>query len=201
MSNSCLAPIFLRLLPADVPGKLCVEALIVSINQSSDMRQWYTVTKELQLASLQLCEACRRAQSVHLRVDDDIPTTLLAEVGACHVHHEGSPSSRVPRLRVRGVTWELLSLDLLSNPDDIFAEGEEMRFVGAFDSNLEVRGWTGRLSTMTLKRSPCFNQPIVGVTWPASLQQLTFGYSFNQPIAGVTWPSSLLQLTFGGGFD
>ena len=34
-----------------------------------------------------------------------------------------------------------------------------------------------------------FNHPIVGVGWPASLQQLVFGRFFNQPIAGVLWRS------------
>lgn len=42
-----------------------------------------------------------------------------------------------------------------------------------------------------------FNKPIIGVTWPGSLEQLGFGRSFNQAIEGVTWPASLQVLTFG----
>jgi len=41
-----------------------------------------------------------------------------------------------------------------------------------------------------------FNQSIVGEVWPASLQWLKFGRSFNQPISGIEWPASLQQLEF-----
>ena len=46
-----------------------------------------------------------------------------------------------------------------------------------------------------------FNQPVVEVAWPASLQQLSFGDRFHQPIAGVMWPASLQQLLFGDDFN
>ena len=41
------------------------------------------------------------------------------------------------------------------------------------------------------------NQPIAGVSWLASLKQLSFGHWFDQPIAGVVGPVSLQQLSFG----
>lgn len=41
------------------------------------------------------------------------------------------------------------------------------------------------------------------VLWPASLQQLavSFGHDFNQPIVGVESPNSLQRLAFLGGFN
>ena len=36
----------------------------------------------------------------------------------------------------------------------------------------------------------------MGVTWPNSLQSLSFGYDFNQALEGVVWPSSLQSLSF-----
>lgn len=39
-------------------------------------------------------------------------------------------------------------------------------------------------------------QVILGVYWPASLQQQSHGWKFNQPIVGIVWPSSLKQLSF-----
>lgn len=45
-----------------------------------------------------------------------------------------------------------------------------------------------------------FNQPIVGVRWPRSLRKLTFGVYFNQPIKGVSWPTSLQEIHFGRNF-
>lgn len=45
-----------------------------------------------------------------------------------------------------------------------------------------------------------FNQPIIGVRWPPSLRRLTFGVYFNQPIKGVSWPASLQEIHFGRNF-
>ena len=39
------------------------------------------------------------------------------------------------------------------------------------------------------------------MTWPASLQILTFGDRFNQNLRKVTWPAGLQNLTFGQDFD
>lgn len=47
----------------------------------------------------------------------------------------------------------------------------------------------------------CFNQPLWSVSWPPSLQELTFGADFNQTGVNFSWPPSLKQLTFGHGFN
>ncbi|CAN0446380.1 unnamed protein product, partial [Ectocarpus fasciculatus] len=39
---------------------------------------WYVSTLELQLVSLELCQACRSAQLLDVRVDEDTPPTLWA---------------------------------------------------------------------------------------------------------------------------
>jgi hypothetical protein len=36
-----------------------------------------------------------------------------------------------------------------------------------------------------------FNQPLLGVNFPASLQALTFEVYFDQPLQGVNFPASL----------
>ena len=47
-----------------------------------------------------------------------------------------------------------------------------------------------------------FNQPIVGVVWPSSLQLLlSFGNGFNQPATGIVSPASLRQPSFGRWFN
>lgn len=35
----------------------------MAVSQAFNMSQWYTVTKELQLASLRLCNACRSVRA------------------------------------------------------------------------------------------------------------------------------------------
>lgn len=159
----------------------------MAFNQAFDMRQWYIVAKELQLASLQLCKECRSAHAVHPRVDSDMPTNLLAPVDVSDASPEGNVSSWVPRLRARRVKWELPSVHLLSNPSNGFAEVEELYFGDDFNNSLEGLVWPRRLRRIEFGWSSRFNEPIDEVVWPASLQQLSFGYAFNQPIDEIAW--------------
>ena len=46
----------------------------------------------------------------------------------------------------------------------------------------------------------CFYDNLDNVTWPASLQSLTFGARFDQTVDNMTWPEGLQSLTFGGIF-
>ncbi|CAN0441526.1 unnamed protein product, partial [Ectocarpus sp. 12 AP-2014] len=51
------------------PGRAsssCLSALIVALNDTCDGTSWYTSTKELQLASLEFCTACRNYPTMHL---------------------------------------------------------------------------------------------------------------------------------------
>lgn len=59
-----------------------------------------------------------------------------------------------------------------------------------------VPKWGNLESLHRLTSGQCFNQPITGVVWPASLQHLSFGERFNQPIARVVWPAGLKQPSF-----
>ncbi|CAN0202468.1 unnamed protein product [Scytosiphon promiscuus] len=186
---------------SDPADSRCLDALVVAIDQASDMREWYTETKELLQTSLKLCEACRGAHTVHLRVDDDTPTTLLATVDAPDAQAGRGVLSRVRRPRARRVTWKLSSVELLGNPMGVWDALEELRFGVGFNTDLTVLEWPRRLRKIDFRGSSRFNRPIAGVVWPSSLQDLMFGDGFNQPIEGVTWPPSLLDLSFGADFD
>ncbi|CAN0171863.1 unnamed protein product [Scytosiphon promiscuus] len=182
-------------------GSRCLEALVVAVNQVSERSRWYTETKELQLSSLQLCEACRIAHNVHLRVHPGTPTALLAAVESPHDNADEGVLSRVPRLQARRLKWLLPSLDLLSKAEDNFAQVEELHFGDAFNSSLVLRTWPYRLRSIGFGFSSRFNQPIVEVVWPVQLQQLSFGRRFNQSVEEVEWPKSLRELKFGYKFD
>jgi len=56
---------------------------------------------------------------------------------------------------------------------------------------------TGRLCRALgqLVSGDTLNQPISGVAWPSSLQQLSFDMFFNQPIVGVVWPAFLQHVS------
>ncbi|CAN0078967.1 unnamed protein product, partial [Ectocarpus fasciculatus] len=60
-----------------------LDAITVALNLTcEEEQQWYTSTKELQLASRQFCTACRAVATLHFRVDDDTPGRLLAPADA-----------------------------------------------------------------------------------------------------------------------
>lgn len=110
-------------------------------------------------------------------------------------------SSRVPQLRARRVTWELPSTDLFSNQTHTWVDVEEVRFRSKFNRGVEVGAWLSRLTEISFTESSQFDQPIVGVVWPASLKRLVLGGSFNQSIEGVSWPASVEQIVFAGTFN
>ncbi|CAN0316357.1 unnamed protein product, partial [Ectocarpus sp. 12 AP-2014] len=67
-------------------GPIFYDALIVSLNETREGKSWYKSTKGLQLASLKFCIACRTCQTLHLKVDTEIPRRLLAAADAPPPH-------------------------------------------------------------------------------------------------------------------
>ncbi|CAM9655716.1 unnamed protein product, partial [Ectocarpus sp. 12 AP-2014] len=94
-------------------GDRCVDALVVALNQAHDgqEKRWYVSTLELQLVSLELCEACRKAETLHVRVDQDAPPCLWSSRTSPTTRSQhGSDvciSSRVPAVWAFGWTWNL----------------------------------------------------------------------------------------------
>ncbi|CAB1103084.1 unnamed protein product [Ectocarpus sp. CCAP 1310/34] len=176
--------------------KFCLEALIVALNETCDGKSWYTSTKELQLASLDFCIACRNCQTVHLNVDEQIPRRLLASADAPPPHPKRLCWTRVPRLRSRRVTWNMPTAAKLRTPIFAMTDMEYLEFGDAFGDSLEAVPWPEHLRTMEFHHDSPFDQTIELVQWPPFLQNVTFGGDFNQPIERVKFPASLQQLIF-----
>ena len=187
------------MLLADPTSAILVDAFEVVLQDTADTRQWFASTRQLQLASFELCKACRSFPTLHLRVDESTPRGLLgaAEVPAPSPGRSGS-TRLLPRLKARGVTWKLSSTARLNRPLYALAKAEFMVFGWKFDDSPEAIVWPRRLTRAVMGRR--FYDAIDAVVWPASLQRITFGYDFNQSINGILWPSSLRSLTLGG-FD
>ena len=215
-STSCL------MLPSPATGaSLCRGALTFSVNQASQEgdRCWYTSTLELQLASLELCRACRSVSTLHVLVNKDTPRRLWDPLRAPDV----PVPSRVPLVRPIGLTWTLRTdgVQLISSTpkfmsfDDDFNEPiqgvewpaslQRLSFGDRFNRPIVGVVWPASLQQLSFGRrlssGGCFNQPVMGVAWPANLQQLSFGTSFDGPIAGISWPTTLRQLSFGYMFN
>ncbi|CAM9126585.1 unnamed protein product, partial [Laminaria digitata] len=58
----------------------CVQAITVAIDQAcgGGEKTWYVSTVNLQLASLQLCRACRAVVPLHVRLGQGIPRSMWA---------------------------------------------------------------------------------------------------------------------------
>lgn len=150
--------------------------------------------------SIEFCEECRQLPTLHLRVDDGTPSTVLAAAAASSWHNSRkSVSTGVPKLRARSVEWALVSAERLRNPIDVLAEVSVMMLGSAFNDSVEAIAWPVSLHEVTF--GYVFNQPIARVRWPASLDQVVFRGAFNQRVSGIPWPGALKQLTLGGVFN
>lgn len=56
----------------------CVEAFTIALNHGcgEESKAWYASTIHLQLASLDLCRACRAFATLHVQLDDDAPRSM-----------------------------------------------------------------------------------------------------------------------------
>ncbi|CAM9551785.1 unnamed protein product, partial [Ectocarpus sp. 12 AP-2014] len=181
-------------------GNPCLDAFAVVLNNTCDGKPWFASTQELQLVSLQLCGACRAFNNVHLEANPQIPRTLLAAADAPAAHPTGLCSTRVPRLGVVSVAWNMSTATELKSPISAFAGVRYLTFGGNFDGALEGVVWPQRLKALTFSKSR-FKTPLEHVQWPASLEDLDFGLGFNLPVERVVWPASLRLLDFGEQFN
>ena len=80
------------------------------------LKQWYTSTKQLQETSLQVCATVRRLPREKLVVLDNTPPPLpMVAAGEAHPEHHGpAHGTRVPRILLRSVEWDILSTAVLT---------------------------------------------------------------------------------------
>ena len=168
-------------------------------------------TTQLQLASVDLCVACRNATTLHLTVDDHTPPRLLARADdppraqprpppRLYREDRGSYSSRVPRFRARTVFWRRGScVELRGPPIYSLIEAQVIVFGGGFDESVEGVTWPRGVKRIDFGNN--FNQSLDAATLPLCLEKLRFGRGFNKPIDGVRWPDSLRHMTFGNSFN
>lgn len=129
-------------------------------------------------------------------------------------------ATRVPVARARAVTWNL-SASALRRMGQVLSKAKRFRFGNAFNGDVRGVAWPRELKSIirfglnfdqqieevtwppSLELNSCgslvisSNQPLQGVSWPASLQDLHLPGAVGQPVAGVSWPASLRRLTIG----
>lgn len=208
----------------------CLYAFIVALSQASEGgdKRWYASILQLQLASLELCEACRSVRTLRVRVRYATPRSVWCSRQSKHRPIKRSwekcrISSRVPVGRAVSLTWGLpLGVRVRTAATELWQHLAVVGLVGSIcasslqsvtwprgprrwvlSSSAKIRigrvSWPNSLQQLWL--GYYFNQPITGVVWPTSLLELSLGCSFNQRIAGVGWPASLLELSFVYSFN
>ncbi|CAN0306423.1 unnamed protein product [Ectocarpus sp. 6 AP-2014] len=149
----------------------CLNALTVALNETCDGKSWYTSTKELQLASLEFCMACRHHQTLHLNVDAKTPRRLLAAADAPPTHQTSLACTRVPRVRARCLTWDITTAAELRIPIFAMTGVDCLEFGNDFGGSLEAVAWPRRLKRIEFLSSSPFNRPIDQVEWPESFRR------------------------------
>ncbi|CAM9376425.1 unnamed protein product [Ectocarpus fasciculatus] len=180
-----------------------IDAFIVALGCACLGKPWYTSTKELQLASLQFCLACRSAPTLRVIVDEDVPIRLLIDrVTLKHYWHSEEPNrSRVPSVQYHALntmTW-------MMPPEFLKTAGEILEHVRSLtiddDQNRAAIGAVYPRNLKVLRFGPFFNRSMKNSSLPMSLQELTFGRKFNQRLDNFSWPNSLQRVTLGTNFN
>lgn len=176
----------------------CLDAFIIALNQATHGKGWCASPKQLQLASLEFCMACRSVPTLSVSVEKDTPTRLWADAPGRETHSAKRLSStRVPVVQAHRVTWTLPA-SALRRMGDVLSKAECFNFDGDLDGDVRGVDWPASLQHLYFFR---VNTPLAGVSWPPSLQTLIFSILVNEPISEISWPASLKRLRLGLGFN
>eukprot|EP00752_Nemacystus_decipiens_P008223 g7353.t1 len=186
-----------------------LDAIIVTLNQACEGERWLASTKELQLASLQFCVACRDMPTLHLRVNRDIPDWLLTvptDAAAVNLEAPVEVEAEVGA----GVAADGGVVAMAAGKAAGARAGETVSRV----PRLRARAVTWELPSAERLSSPIdaltavevvkfaggFNDSVRSVAWPDKVRVVEFGRRFNQPMEGVAFPDSIESIAFGAMF-
>ncbi|CAM9210436.1 unnamed protein product [Sphacelaria rigidula] len=161
--------------------KLCLDALTIALNEASSWGESFLPTKQLQLASLQLCIACRCVSTLCVKFDECTPRRLWTDPGEQSStptarRMDRSHKSRVPLLRAHSVVcMSSAGADIMSRETNVQNNVRNLYFDSMFDGSLDNAVWPPRVMEVVFggrgsRKRIKFNQSITGVVWPASLQ-------------------------------
>ena len=149
----------------------CLQAFTAALNQAcgGGGKTWYVSTMNLQLASVQLCIACRAVAPLHVRLGQGIPRSMWAtDISPAQPATEVAElpvPSRVPVVQMLSATWDI-DLRTFRSSQRPCAEAPS-------------RGWRLKLSCFSVEGG------VNSVTWPVSLLKLSFGAGFNHSNDGL----------------
>eukprot|EP00435_Cladocopium_sp_Y103_P021810 s2061_g5.t1 len=104
-------------------------------------------------------------------------------------------------LLYQGVSQLMLDKTLQEQGRDISKKSAESDVWGKLQPEPAGEGVTFPSTLQSLTFGDYFDKNLEGVTFPSTLQSLTFGRNFNQKLKGMTFPRNMPNLTFGDGFN
>lgn len=182
----------------------------------------YGPHQQPQLASVDLCNACRESVPVSLTLTDRMPPSLESmffqphhpsrSLGNCADSGRGSGSggglpcclsaAHTSRLtsyqRVESIDWAAVDVpirDVVSWPKRV----QRLSFVEEFNQDLRWVLWPEGLLEMIFREG--FNMPIEGIKFPNGLTKLSLGADFDQPVENAAFPPDLTYLLLGAAFN
>lgn len=200
-----------------------IDALTVALGQASD-GTWYASTLQLQLASFEVCVACRRVRTLRVIVDERMPLSLWGNEESLDDSPNAQERRRQPLLRAAGVVWKIPSgfmVPLLSEGtllsevgwmqrDDTVSDATHLPFCKYIEQPPErllpsSRNYFKEVATVCSRESrPVKDVQILGISsWPPALRQLsvlckTRWFDFDD---WVSLPSTLEHLHLSGRFN
>ena len=203
-----------------------LDALTVALGQTSGGK-WYVSTLALQLASFEVCVACRGVRTLRVTVNTRMPLSLWGNGDPFDDTLKAQEMRRLPTLRAAAVAWTL--------PGAMFAP---VLLQAALLRDVEWMQTTGvnhvrlRSNAAALSREHNFTQLVTrvvrspriyfetmlalnkqehlasatirnprSISWPSALRQLSIGCISTERVDWAALPNSLERLALGGCFD
>lgn len=192
------------------------DILTVALGQASEGK-WYVDTLQLQLASYEVCVACRGLCTVRVRVTRRMPLTFWGDDSSIRDASVQAPQRRpLPALRVSGVSWIIpagMLVPLLSQAA-LFREVEWMQVIGVDCESLQLNSCPVRRSDDV---SQSVSQPVHSPrSYFEAVQTLlvlakhsaidasrkwhdveAHGVDSTKNISSASWPAALRHLSIG----
>lgn len=210
------------------PGSArCLNAFTIALGQASE-RKWYTSTLELQLASFEVCVACRGVRTLLVTVDEYIPLSLWDDHDSFCDPLKRPEKRRLPARRAAAVAWKMpagMLVPVLSEAA-LLRGATRMQLTGVDYGQLDFevaalsrwddlifqpvtrlvhspRSYFEAMLTFLDEDETPINtiQTKSRLSWPSTLRQLSLGCLTNELVNWVALPRFLERLALGGRFD
>lgn len=207
-------------------GGSWLHMLLIALGETTN-GNWYLSTLQLQLASFEVCVACRRLRTLRVTVDRRMPLSLWGDDDVVQDDAKAPKRRRLPSLRAYAVSWKmpdgmlapvLMEAALLREVTWMQVTGVNCKHLDAENAAVSLLKGSILKPASAIGHSPrsyfkaisaLFDtgvavntvQYVCSKSWPPALRQLSLGCLRQERINWAVLPSSLQRLAVGGYFN